>query len=112
MSPPDAAPATQPLAAPAPVPGTAIPARPPAPMILPALSLDDCDEALIPIILDRMLNRAGKTIGAAALELGVTSEAVRQYIKGRRAPSLWWFLRFARLCGVTVRLEYQPNARR
>ena len=68
------------------------------------------NERAIARVLEGMLSRSGLTLGEAARALGVTPNAVRQYLRGRRhRPSLEWFIRFARVCGATVRLEWPPR---
>lgn len=58
-------------------------------------------------LLELMLIKAGLTVPQAARQLGISDEAVRQYIVGRRAkPSLWWFLRFCQLCNAKVTIEF------
>ena len=64
------------------------------------------DEVSIQRLLEDLLEREGLSVRQAAKQMGVTDEAVRQYIKGRRAsPSLVWFLKFANLCGAEVILR-------
>lgn len=64
------------------------------------------DERAINRLLDIMLRKANLSPRMAASQLGVSDEAVRQYVTGRRSnPSLKWFLRFAQICGAKVTVE-------
>jgi hypothetical protein len=66
-----------------------------------------CDERAIMRLLETMLSRGGLSVNEAASRLGVTSNAIRQYLKGRRAkPSLMWFIRLAEVCGAKVTVEW------
>jgi hypothetical protein len=66
-----------------------------------------CDERAIARLLATLLSRGGLSPGDAARQLGVTPNAVRQYIRGRRnKPSLIWFIRFAELCGARILVEF------
>lgn len=68
-----------------------------------------CDHRAIAGLLETMMSRAGLTTAEMARRMGVTPNGVGQYIAGRRTkPSLQWFVRFAELCGVHVKIEY-PN---
>lgn len=75
-----------------------------------------CDERAIARLLLILLNKGGLTVGEAARRLGITTQSVRQYLKGRRSrPSLMWFIRFAELCGARVTIEFpgeKPVAQR
>lgn len=65
-----------------------------------------CDERAIARLLGLLLNKGGLTVEEASRRLGVTPNAVRQYLKGRRnKPSLIWFIRLVELCGGKVTLE-------
>lgn len=65
-----------------------------------------CDERAIAGLLGMILNRAGLSVGEAAKRMGVSDEALRQYLKGRRTkPSLIWFVKLAELCGARVLIE-------
>lgn len=66
------------------------------------------DERAIARLLETMIERADLTVRDVAKALGVTDEAVRQYVRGRRKnPSLMWFLRLAELTGCSVTLEHK-----
>src|SRR3954468_15120429 len=53
-----------------------------------------CDERVIARLLETLISRSGMSLGLVADKLGVTPNAVRQYLKGRRnKPSLLWFVR-------------------
>lgn len=66
-----------------------------------------CDERVIARLLETLISRSGKSLGLLAQELGVTPNAVRQYVRGRRSrPSLIWFIRLAELCGAKVSIEF------
>lgn len=66
-----------------------------------------CDQRAIARLLDTMIAKAGLTPCEVAKRLGVTDNAVYQYLQGRRTkPSLMWFLRLADLCGAKVTLEF------
>jgi DNA-binding NarL/FixJ family response regulator len=87
----------------APLPGSAPPQR----RIQTSLHSLTSDERAIAKLLETLLSRAGFSINEAARRLGVTPNAVRQYIRGRRnKPSLSWFLKLATLCGAKVSIEF------
>jgi DNA-binding transcriptional regulator YdaS (Cro superfamily) len=66
-----------------------------------------CDERAIARLLGLLLSRGGLSIGEVARRLGVTPQAVRQYLRGRRnKPSLIWFVKFAEACGGKVSIEF------
>ena len=66
-----------------------------------------CDEQAIAKLLGTLLNRGGISIAEASRRLGVTSNAVRQYMRGRRSkPSLIWFIKFAQACGAKLVIEF------
>lgn len=66
-----------------------------------------CDERAIARLLGTLLQKGGLSNHEAARRLGVTYNAVSQYLNGRRCkPSLLWFLRFCDLCGARVYLEF------
>jgi len=47
------------------------------------------------------------SVGVIADRLGVTPNAVWQYLKGRRSrPSLQWFIRLVEVCGGKVTIEF------
>lgn len=70
------------------------------------------DQRAVARLLETLLAKAGLTVGQAAKEFGVTDEAVRQYVTGRRNnPSLLWFIKFAHLCGAKVSVEFPPRGR-
>ena len=74
--------------------------------IKPLVASDDATAKLIA----QLLNKAGLSIGEAARQMGVTPNAIRQYVKGRRnKPSVAWLVRLAELCGATVYIEF-PDA--
>lgn len=61
------------------------------------------DENALVRLLDDLLNGAGLSVKQAAKNMGVSDEAIRQYIRGRRSnPSVMWFIKFANLCGCEV----------
>jgi transcriptional regulator with XRE-family HTH domain len=64
------------------------------------------DERAIARLLELMLDRAGLTISEVARRLGVSPQAVRQYIHGRRRPSLLQVLKIAETCGARLLIEY------
>jgi hypothetical protein len=68
------------------------------------------DERVIQQLLLILLNRAGMAPRDAANVLGIRENAIRQYLQGRRSPGLFWFIRFAELCGARVVLEW-PEGR-
>lgn len=54
-----------------------------------------------------LIQRSGLSIPEVARRMGVTQNAVRQYIVGRRTkPSLIWFIKLAELCGARVQIEF------
>lgn len=66
-----------------------------------------CDERAIAKLLETLISRSGKSLGVLSDSLGVTRNAVRQYIRGRRnKPSLIWFVRLAEACGARVSIEF------
>jgi hypothetical protein len=66
-----------------------------------------CDERAISRLLETLLSRSGLSAGEVARRLGISSNAVRQYLRGRRSkPSLIWFIRLAELCGARVTIEF------
>lgn len=66
-----------------------------------------CDERAIARLLETLLSRGGLTIGEASRRMGVTTNTIRQYLRGRRnKPSLIWFIRLADLCGAKVTIEF------
>lgn len=71
-----------------------------------------CDERAIAKLLETLIYRSGKTPAAIAAHLGITTNAVRQYLHGRRnRPSLLWFVRLAEICGAKVTIEF-PRVRK
>lgn len=69
-----------------------------------------CDERAIGRLLSSLLSKGGLSVGEASRRLGVSTQAVRQYLKGRRnKPSLLWFIRFADMCGARVILEFPSS---
>lgn len=89
------------------VPSSGQPFLPPQPKSARTLTATDfCAGAVI----EQMLRRAGLSTNEAAKALGITPNALRQYMKGRRSnPSFVWFLKIAQLCNTTVYIEY-PDA--
>lgn len=70
-----------------------------------------CDERAIARLLEMIIQRGGLSTNEVAKRMGVTQNAVRQYIRGRRnRPSLIWFIRLAELCGARVVIEF-PSKR-
>ena len=66
-----------------------------------------CDKDRIPTLLKTILHKGGLSIAEAARRMGCRDSVLSQYINGRRqAPSLFWFVKFAELCGSRVILEY------
>lgn len=66
-----------------------------------------CDESAISRLLWRMLQFAGLSAREAAFRLGLSPNAVQQYLSNRRCrPSLLWFLRLANLCGARVVIQF------
>jgi hypothetical protein len=66
-----------------------------------------CDERAITSLLELLLSKGGLSVNEASRRMGVTQNAVRQYIVGRRTkPSLLWFVKFAELCGARVVVEF------
>lgn len=66
-----------------------------------------CDERVIDRLLETLISRSGLSVSELARRLGVTTNAIRQYARGRRTrPSLIWFLRLAELCGARVTIEF------
>lgn len=66
-----------------------------------------CDERAIARLLELMLAKGGLSVNEAAKRMGVTSNAIRQYLRGRRTrPSLIWFIKMAELCGAKVSVEF------
>lgn len=66
-----------------------------------------CDERVIARLLEALISRSNMSLGAVAQRLGVTPNAIRQYLKGRRnKPSLLWFVRLAEVCGAKVSIEF------
>jgi hypothetical protein len=54
-----------------------------------------------------ILSKGGLSIGEASRRMGVTTNSIRQYLRGRRnKPSLMWFIRFAELNGARVTIEF------
>ena len=75
-------------------------------MVLPPLV---CDERMIARMLEKVLEAGGLSHRSAAKELGMTGNALRQYLVGRRRrPSLIWFVRLCALAGVKVLVEFPP----
>lgn len=65
-----------------------------------------CDEHALPRLLERMMKTGGVGVQEIARQWGVNSEAIRQYVKGRRSkPGLAWFVRFAASCGATITMD-------
>lgn len=70
-----------------------------------------CDDRAISGLLELIVARSGLSVSEIARRLGVGDEAVRQYVRGRRTkPSLSWFVRFAAVCDVDVRLVFKGKA--
>lgn len=66
-----------------------------------------CDERAIARLLATLLSRGGLSTREVARRMGVTPNAVRQYLRGRRnRPSLIWFIKLAELCGARVLVEF------
>jgi transcriptional regulator with XRE-family HTH domain len=65
-----------------------------------------CDERAIARLIGLMLDRGGLTISEAARRMGVSSSDLRQYIHGRRRPSLFQVLRIAQACGTRLLAEF------
>lgn len=64
------------------------------------------DERSIGHLLGILMSRSGLTTNEVARRLGVTPNAVRQYLKGRRCkPSLIWFIKLVEVCGGRINLE-------
>ena len=58
-----------------------------------------------------ILSKGGLSVGEAARRLGVTSNTIRQYLRGRRnKPSLLWFLKLVEISGARVTIEF-PSKR-
>ena len=75
--------------------------------IRPMVASDDATAKLI----GHLLNRAGLSIGEASKQMGVTPNAIRQYVKGRRnKPSVAWMVRLAALCGATIYIEFPDQS--
>jgi DNA-binding CsgD family transcriptional regulator len=71
-----------------------------------------CDERAIARLLSSLISRGGLSIGEVSRRLGVTTNSVRQYLRGRRnKPSLMWFVRFAEICGARVVIEWPERKR-
>ena len=70
-----------------------------------------CDDRAIARLLETLLERAGLSTRQAATALGFSSSnAVRQYISGRRAkPSLLWFVKFVEMCGGQLYISFPPR---
>lgn len=70
-----------------------------------------CDERAISKLLEILINRSGLSISEVARRMGVTTNAIRQYLHGRRnKPSLLWFVRLAAVCGAQVTLEHSGGS--
>lgn len=70
-----------------------------------------CDERAIARLLETLISRSGMSIGLVADRMGVTTNAIRQYMRGRRTkPSLIWFIRLVEICGGSVKIEF-PKGR-
>ena len=63
------------------------------------------DERAITRLLETMFQRGGLSVGEAARRLGTTPQNVRQYVRGRRNPSLMHVLKLAEVCGVRVLVD-------
>lgn len=64
------------------------------------------DERAIARLLALMLDRGGLTISECARRLGITPQGIRQYIHGRRRPSLLQVLKIAEACGSRLLVEF------
>ena len=67
------------------------------------------DQRAINRLLESIIHRAGKTVAGVAKELGTSPNNVSQYINGRRAPGLMWFLKVCAICGVAVKIDLPPS---
>lgn len=65
------------------------------------------DPRAISRLLETALSRAGLSISEAARRLDVSPQAIRQYVHGRRNPSLGQFLKLMDVCGARVSVEFQ-----
>jgi predicted transcriptional regulator len=64
------------------------------------------DERAIARLLALMLDRGGLTVSECARRLGITPQGIRQYIHGRRRPSLLQVLKIAETCGARILVEF------
>lgn len=65
------------------------------------------DARVVVRLLEELLDRGGLSSNDMARRLGVTPNAVRQYIVGRRSnPSLLWFVKFVEVCGGRLWVEF------
>lgn len=86
-----------------------VPSNSSIPLIRTSSSLTTlvCDERVISRLLQTLLHKGGLSVGEAARRMGVTTNSIRQYIRGRRnRPSLIWFIKFAELCGAKIIIEF------
>ena len=66
-----------------------------------------CDAARMPALLRTIMHQGGLSVADASRRMGCKHQTLSQYLNGRRpAPSLFWFVKFAELCGSRVILEY------
>ena len=55
----------------------------------------------------KMLERSGLNVIQASERMGIDYHSLSQYLNNRRVrPSMWWFLRLAKVCGATLYLEF------
>jgi len=64
------------------------------------------DERAISRLLELMISRGGLTVSEVARRMAVTPQAVRQYIHGRRSPTIKQLLKFAEATGSRILVEY------
>jgi transcriptional regulator with XRE-family HTH domain len=64
------------------------------------------DERAISRLLGTMLDRGGLTISECARRCAITPQGIRQYIHGRRRPSLMQVLKIADVCGARILVEF------
>lgn len=66
-----------------------------------------CDDRAIAKLLETLLSRSGLSTAEICRRLGITTNALRQYLAGRRKrPSLSWFVRLVEICGGKVTITF------
>ncbi len=64
------------------------------------------DERAIARLLELMIHRGGISVSETARRMGVSAQDIRQYIHGRRNPSLKQVLKFAEATGSRILVEF------